>query len=44
MAGAVIGDEPNESTKNSRVLPNLETQKKEIGLLLKAPLIKGETW
>ena len=44
MAGAVIGDDSGESKENSQTTPELETQKKEIGVLLKAPLIKCETW
>ena len=44
MAGAVMGDDSAEGKENAQTAPDLETQKKDIGLLLKAPLLKGETW
>ncbi|KAK3755857.1 hypothetical protein QZH41_014323 [Actinostola sp. cb2023] len=44
MAGAARPDDIEENDTNSLLVPDLETQKNEIGELLKNPLKKGDTW
>ena len=44
MAGTARQDEGDENEANSLLVPDLETQKNEIGELLKTSLKKGDTW
>jgi hypothetical protein len=44
MAGAARQDEPEENDTNSLLIPDLETQKNDIGALLNKTLKKGDTW
>jgi len=44
MADAPRQEDVEENETNSENIPDLETQKNEIGELLKTPLRKGDTW
>lgn len=44
MADASRHEDVEENDTNPQSIPDLETQKNEIGELLKTPLRKGDTW